>query len=936
MNMDADSSHLLARLIDHSNPPAPGRLNFKTALQRLNIHSVFDIIRLSEQEFAERLAIYNDDEAHPVYLKACSAAAQLEQLFRARQVCSAPPPIREIRSTSTAASGTGVTYHSLFKENWDQFCSGTSIAAIDSPTAYLRALYLFALQLEKTAVGQTAIKLDERRPDLKTLLIDPHSISSQQPMLSIINQILLKNIGCAEQADAYKLLRDAKYPYALPYHFHHQQCERGLSGQDCALGELNYHISRSLPVTGEASKYGQVTPLPNDDTQCLLSGLSPEQQALLKQPLVTKQSAARPTFYSTYYNWKEVESKGPEKVTDFLHCTQLDGEQLQALFAQKTHASHKSPYCTQDTGLTYGACYVNGTGTPAIQLSTDEPAKLQSMSDERFDRVQRMIRLQRWLDIPFAQLDTLIVSAMRCEDKGETSLLIRHNTLRALGVYRYLNRRYGLHAEEFAALLHQLPVHGSSKRVSLFDQVFNRTEATGARLYLDSKPLDASTRQQLCAALNLQDTEDSLGLLIKAIESPKRDVATLSALYRPARIAHLFGLSVKACQQMADLLKLRQTLLSPTLRKTPLKGPPDFLDALMQLDWAIRWLKEHGGTPSLLRRQLLLEPSNLDPAANALVMEFSRFQQRSLSQQVPSLNLPQQPTDETEKLDPIDWASAVDRMVLLVGSGRSEESALDEVLSSLNISLYPDRNAHFVTQAKTALLPVLRKFVQDVWALCLRLKTIINALPQALGNATLSQKYDTGHHYLRLYTASTPPTPPLQTLSYLILLLPHATDVLQLPISRQALRQFLINPHWLDQAYSPSSLLELTLKNLYLMQRFKHCVDRYAVSEEQLFKYFEYANSRSNGAAMGNHHKTDEHLAQLLGWSDKEIEALSNQLPSSRMTSMEHLDWAVRCHQASTATRLPVEKLIATSQLKNTSTPGEWKAAAEALMYTAR
>lgn len=934
MDMDADSSPLLARLIDHSNPPAAGRHDFKTALQHMNIHSVFDIIRLSEQEFAAQLAIYNDDDAQPVYLKASSAAVQLEQLFRERQVCSDLPPLREKRSISTAASGTGTTYHSLFKEHWDQFCSSTSIAAVDSPTAYLRALYLFALQLEKTAVGQTAIKLDDRRPDLKDLLIDPRSVSAQQPMLSIVNQILLKNIGCDEQADAYPLLRDTWYPYALPYHFHHQQCERGLSGQDCALGELNYHISRRLPVTGEASAYGQVTTTRNDDTQCLLTGLSPEQQARLKHPLVTE-SGDEKDFYSTYYNWKEAESKGPENVTDFLHCTQLDGEQLLALLAQKNHESHKSPYCTQDTRLTYGACYVNGSGTTAIQLSGNEPTKLQNMSVERFDRVQRMIRLQRWLDIPFVQLDTLIVSAMRCEDGVNTSLLISHNTLRALGVYRYLNRRYGLHAEEFAALLHQLPVHGSGKRVSLFDQVFNRTDATGARLYLDSKPLDASTRQQLCATLNLRDTEDSLGVLIKTIESPRRDVATLSAIYRPARIARLFGVSVMACQQMADLLKLHQTLLSPTLRKTP-QGPPDFLDALMQLDWAIRWLKEYGGTPSSLRRQLLLDPPDLDPAVNALVMEFSRFPHRSLSQQVKSLELPQQPTNETKKLQPIDWEATVDQIVLRMSSNISEDSALDEVLSSLSISVQTDRNAHFVTQAKSALLPVLLKFKRDAWALYQRLKTIIDALPQALDNAMFLKKYDMGQHFLRLYTPSPLSTSPLQTLGYLILLLPHANDVLQLQISRQALRRFLINPHWLDQAYSASSLLDLTLKNLYLMQRFKHCVDRYAVSEEQLFNYFEHANSRSNGAAMGIHHKTDEHLAQLLGWSAKEIEGLSNQLPSTRITSMEHLDWAVRCHRASTAIRLPVEMLKAASQLKNASTSAEWKAVAEALTHTDR
>lgn len=201
--MQADSSSLLAQLIDHARPPASGRDDFKTALQRLNIHSVFDIVRLSERVFAEQLAMYNDDDAHAAYLKAQSAAAQLETLFREQQVSSPPPSPRDKRS---AAPETSATYQALFNENWNQFCASSSIAAVDSPAAYLRALYLFALQLEQNAMGANAVKLSERRPDLKALTINQHSVSGQVPMLSIVNETLLKNITSDKDKDAYDLL----------------------------------------------------------------------------------------------------------------------------------------------------------------------------------------------------------------------------------------------------------------------------------------------------------------------------------------------------------------------------------------------------------------------------------------------------------------------------------------------------------------------------------------------------------------------------------------------------------------------------------------------------------------------------------------------------------------------------------------------------------
>lgn len=41
------------------------------------------------------------------------------------------------------------TYTHLFKEDWHLLCSASSMAAIDSPIAYLKALYPFAQALEK-------------------------------------------------------------------------------------------------------------------------------------------------------------------------------------------------------------------------------------------------------------------------------------------------------------------------------------------------------------------------------------------------------------------------------------------------------------------------------------------------------------------------------------------------------------------------------------------------------------------------------------------------------------------------------------------------------------------------------------------------------------------------------------------------------------------
>ncbi|MDQ0741392.1 Tc toxin subunit A [Pseudomonas sp. W4I3] len=925
--MQADSSSLLDQLIDHTHPPAPGRDDFKTALQRLNMHSVFDIVQLSEEAFAEQLTTCNDDDAHAVYRKAQSAAAQLETLFREQQVSPDRPALRHKRHV---AADTGATYQALFKEDWERFCASSSIAAVDSPAAYLRALYLFALQLEKNAKGADAITLSDRRADLKDLVIDQHSAADQVPMLSIVNQTLLRTIAGANDSDAYTLLSKTWYPFSLPYHFHHQQCRLGLSGDKPMLGELNYRISRQLPLARETSTYGKVV-TQNNEVQCLLSGLSPEQQAMLKNDGVTPQDAQ--TFYLRYFNWTA--ETGPENVNDFLRHTQLDAEQLQALLAQQTQAPRQSPYCKQDTGLTYGACYINGaTGpaaalTPAINLDNGAPAKLVNVSLERFDRLQRMIRLQRWLGLPFAQLDTLLVSAMRCEGASNPTLLITHNTLRALGVFCYLSKRYSVQAEEFAAWLHQLPVHASGERVSLFDQVFNRAGSALPPLYLDGREFDATTGQQVCAGLGLQDTHDSLQLLI-ADKPATRTIKTVSALYRQARIARLFGLSVMHCQQLAQLLGKKnflEQLRHPTLRSAP-HGATDFLDMLMHLEWGSRWLKENGNSLPLFRRQLLLDQQVQDPTINQLLKQFVGYDQASLSKQLHALELPQQLDDETTRLPAVNWELLAQQVLQRMRLGMRIDEALDELLPSVAISTDLRRGASIIKQERPKLETLMTAVSTELWLLYKRLRQIISDVPQPPGNAIDHKKYDGYGHYLRLYA---PAAPPLQTLGYLILLLPHAVDVLQLPLSRQALDQFLINPHWLDSDYQTSSLLELNPHTLYLMQQFNHCIDRFGLTEGQILDVFRQANTPPSNAARNNSDEVNEHLARLCGWSASEIDVFSSQLNPPRITSMDRLDWLLRCRQASTATGLSATLLIAASELKTDSTFAQWKAVGEAL-----
>lgn len=313
-------------------------------------------------------------------------------------------------------------------------------------------------------------------------------------------------------------------------------------------------------------------------------------------------------FWRSSYGLTTATSAGSEELIElkrFMQQTELNAEQVEAVLSQRTHFPRLSPHCPSTNpqragGVErmayphpshYGACYVNGHGSdrydsvvPATAASIRRDQFDNSMglreqryaesvswyltktSPQRFDRLQRMIRLQRWLTIPFAHLDTLIISAIRSEGELNLGMDLNLNTLRALGVYRYLSQRYRIAPEEFAAFMHHLTPYATGDAVPLFDQVFNSVALFDTPLVLDQQPFSTEgseaaskkTVAQLCAGLGLQPTASSFLLLASQTQmyvGPlHRDLETVSSLYRQARIPKMFGLSPQDCWGLLDLL----------------------------------------------------------------------------------------------------------------------------------------------------------------------------------------------------------------------------------------------------------------------------------------------------------------------------------------------------------------------------------------------
>ena len=586
-----DGYPILQALIKANSPEKHPELQ-KLFKDTLKLTSVFDITRLTEASFKDKVGAAIDGDSTlkghassidigKLYDNAKCLAAQVSHLYREQQLSSGqtqhhwhPPGIRAVEKQ-------GPTYTNLFQENWDESCKVDSIAAIDSPVAYLRALYLFAKQLE-TSASQSAtetvnrILLEKRRPDLAALSIDQQNTFTAQPMLKIVNDILNTNIQEALKSTAdrnkstYDVLAQRRYPFALPYNIFHHQCLLGLSGKTPSLGELNYLISTHLPITQTVNiQYGQVLTSTPFEAQQLLSGLSPQQQALL-----TEVPREDERYWQSLYGTNAPATR-LSNMNSFMERTELNAGQIEALLSQGKHAPRQSSNDPTAVSLPgpYGARYINGpfpVGTTTANNMTiikiEGVKQIAEATDPRLVRLQRMIRLQRWLDIPFAELDTLIIGAFESQVPRNTLMQLDTYTVRTLGVYRYFNRRYSINAEEFAALLYRVSPSATGDAPALFDRVFNPARLFDTPLVLDGRTFSADSSdpashtilQHLSACLGLPLTEDSLLLIVRNTEQYldplKCDLRTLSSIYRQARIARMLGISIADSAMLANLL----------------------------------------------------------------------------------------------------------------------------------------------------------------------------------------------------------------------------------------------------------------------------------------------------------------------------------------------------------------------------------------------
>lgn len=250
-------------------------------------------------------------------------------------------------------------------------------------------------------------------------------------------------------------------------------------------------------------------------------------------------------------------------------------------------------------------------------FSNNDYPLLLNLSNDRMDRINRMVRLQRWLGLSYEEIDLLLSACIVAQGTDNADYTLNNHTLRALGVFRHWQQKYNITAFQFAAVLSQITPYVISPSVPFLDQVFNSPSLfdtpftiTGNTVsYGDSAtPDDIQVISQLCAGLNL--TRAQFMVLAKYVATAQGSAAsqtfpltldTVSAFYRLALIPRWLGLSFAEGASLFSLLEASDgvwtTLASipqlATLNSSNQPDGGDILDALMALDAATDWSKDN-------------------------------------------------------------------------------------------------------------------------------------------------------------------------------------------------------------------------------------------------------------------------------------------------------------------------------------------------------
>lgn len=249
----------------------------------------------------------------------------------------------------------------------------------------------------------------------------------------------------------------------------------------------------------------------------------------------------------------------------------------------------------------YGQTYLSGgNSTPAGLLVYPADANnfelnLSSANEVNYcDRAQRLIRLQRQVNLPFHELDWLIKNANEAVYPNRP-LQLDTPVLGIIAEFTRLSSRYGLSSDEFTCFIGDMNTFARQSEQSLFQRLFTSnldgtTLALNATLNFDPSIHSADTAI-VCGALKVSADElQRMAQLAFGLDTSAVVMSSVryAQLYRLAMIPRMLGLSFTQAKVLWDLINPGQDSAKRIGQATL-----DTLKIIRQTETVLTWMVDN-------------------------------------------------------------------------------------------------------------------------------------------------------------------------------------------------------------------------------------------------------------------------------------------------------------------------------------------------------
>ncbi len=532
------------------------------------LDSAHGIASMTENHFVKTFSPVLQDNAElarQVHRNASDIQAKTMHLWAAAHNSAASPHSKAMRSNPV--SDDIVEHFEGLPGYQDMFgslnyCECAHCKSIFGPAAYFVDLMRITdkyVTVPNADSIQRRMKLGSRRPDLAEIELTCENTNRTIPYLTIVNERLEETVRQAlnNPEDVYQVLAQKHYPFELPFQF---QLER----IRIYLKRLQIKVPEIYAALEVADKHA---------TAAESLGLSPEEWQLL----TTKNT--KKTKLQEYYGVSDLDQLSD--AATFCKQTNLKLTQLHELLYQDLSAAEI------ENGLARQFFINQGLGAPLRTEIEAESTKIKDLNPTALDQLHRFLRLAAKLGWSYAELDW----ALHCVQNGVP--VMDEKALVGIAGIKELAQELSTTVAVVCALLFDLKSYGVGEDVTKshapFDQVFN---GPGVKTY---HPKDAKTapyalnptytdeiwewtpgsddetsrKQAARIASGLGMRQDDLVVLVEALfaKDKKKDtpisltVGNLSALYRHAKLAAQFRLSVLRYVKLLELFGKTETKL---------------------------------------------------------------------------------------------------------------------------------------------------------------------------------------------------------------------------------------------------------------------------------------------------------------------------------------------------------------------------------------